>query len=69
MGFSINSTVGELLENAETKAFLDKKMPELANHPALGMIRGMSLKAIAPFSNGKLTDEILATVDAELQKI
>lgn len=69
MGFSIDSTVGDLLENAGTRAFIEKTMPELVNHPAMGMIRGMSLRAIAPFSNGKLTDEILTTVDAALQKI
>lgn len=69
MGFSIDSTVGELLDNPATRAFIDKKMPELASNPAIGMARGMSLRAVAAYSGGKLTDEILAAVDIELRKL
>ena len=69
MAFSTNSTVKELLDNPQTRAFLEERMPELINHPALGMIKSMSLKAIAPFSGGKLNDEVLATIDEALQKL
>ena len=69
MPYSTESTVKELLDNAQTRAFIEEKMPELLTHPALGMIRGMSLRAIAPFSGGKLNDEALAAIDEALQKL
>lgn len=69
MGLSTNSTVKELLDNPRSRAFMEEKMPELLKHPALGMIRGMSLRAIAPFSDGKLNDETLASIDEALQKL
>lgn len=69
MTFSTHSTVKELLDNPQTRAFLEEKMPELLIHPALSMIRGMSLRAIANFSDGKLNDEVLASIDEALQKL
>jgi len=69
MAFSINSTVAELLENPATLAFIEANMAELPNHPMLSMIKGMPLKALAPFSEGKLTDEVLERIDAELAKL
>lgn len=38
-------------------------------HPMLGMIKGMPLRALAPFSEGRLTDEVLAKLDVELAKL
>jgi len=69
VAYSINSTVAELLDNPATLAFIEKNMAELPNHPMLGMIMNMPLKALAPFSEGKLTDEVLAQIDAELAKL
>ena len=69
MAYSIDSTVGELLDNAAPRAVIDKHMPEFAANPQIGMARGMSLKMVAGFSGGMITNEILATVNAELQKL
>ena len=68
MPFSIHSTIGELMDNADTRAFIETHMAELAHHPMLGLAKQMSLKALAPFSGGKLTDATLAQIDAELRK-
>jgi|GEM_PF-217333 len=43
-------------------------MPELPNHPMLGMMNSMPLEALAPLSEGKLTAEVLANIDVELGK-
>jgi hypothetical protein len=67
MAFSVDSTLRELMENPSTHEFLEKNMPELLQHPALSMIRNMSLRQIAPFSEGKLTDEVLAQIDENLK--
>lgn len=69
MTFSINSTIEDLLANPATLAFIEKNMPELPSHPMLAMIKRMPLKALAPFSEGKLTPEVLANIDTELAKL
>jgi hypothetical protein len=69
MAYSIDSTVGELLDNAAPRAVIDKHIPEFATNPQIGMARGMSLKMVAGFSGGMITNEILATLNAELQKL
>ena len=44
-------------------------MPGMASHPQIGMARsmGLSLKAVAGFSGGKITGAMLDAVAAELQ--
>ena len=69
MGFSIDSTVGELLDNPLSRAFIDQHMPELPTHPMLAMARSMPLRAIAPFSGGKLSPDVLNWIQAEFQKM
>lgn len=69
MAYSIDTKIGELLDNAGPRAVLDKIMPELATNPQIGMARGMSLKMAAGYSGGKITQEILDLVNAELAKV
>ena len=69
MGFSIDSKVGELLDNAAPRAIIDKLMPELATNPQIGMARGMSLKMIAGFSGGTITKDMLAAGNEDLAKV
>jgi hypothetical protein len=61
MAFSIDTPIGELLDNPDTLAVLDRHMPGLSTNPQIGMARsmGLSLKAVAQFSGGKITDELL----------
>jgi len=66
MAFSIDSKVGELLDNPQTKAVLDKHMPELATNPQIAMARNFSLKMVAGFSGGKITPDMLSAVNADL---
>lgn len=69
MAFSIESKVGELLDNPATKAVLDKHLPELATNPQVAMARNFSLKMVAGFSGGKITPEILEAVNTDLAAI
>ncbi len=68
MAYSVKSKISDLLSNPDTLAFIEKNMPELPEHPMLAMIKSMPLEALAPFSEGKLTDEVLAKIDVELGK-
>ena len=47
----------------------DADLPGIANHPSYDMFKGMSLRAVQPMSNGKLTDEALKKTEADLAAI
>jgi len=66
MGFSTQTTVGELLDNETTKAILEEVLPGIASHPQIGMARGMSLAMAAQFSGGLISQEALEKIDAAL---
>jgi hypothetical protein len=68
MTFTTDSSVDDLLNDETARAILDKHMPGIAAHPQIGMARsmGLSLKAVAGFSGGKITDEMLGAVANEL---
>jgi hypothetical protein len=69
MSFSIESKLGDLLDNETTKAVLEKHMPGISTHPQIGMGKGFALSMVAKFSGGMITDEMLANVDADLKAL
>ncbi|OGO33260.1 MAG: hypothetical protein A2Z16_17620 [Chloroflexi bacterium RBG_16_54_18] len=46
MKFTLDSTLGELIDNPQAKAVLDQQLPGVSTHPLVAMARGMSLNAI-----------------------
>jgi hypothetical protein len=58
--------IGTLLDDPASKAVIDKHLPELATNPQIDMARPMSLKAVQPYAADKITDEVLAKIDADL---
>ncbi|MBL8378874.1 MAG: hypothetical protein JNM79_13465 [Burkholderiales bacterium] len=71
MPYSIDTSIVDLLDNPAPRAVIDAHMPALAGNPQIGMARnmGLSLKVIAGFSGGRITDEMLAAVGADLAKL
>ena len=69
MGFSINSTLKDLLADEKAKAILDRQQPGWTDDPQLQQAMGMTLKEIAGYSQGQVTDEMLKEVDEELGKL
>ncbi len=67
--FNLDTPIGELLANEAAKAVLDKELPGLTQLPQLEMIKGLGLKQLQPYSDGKLTDELLAKTEASLAAI
>ncbi len=63
------TTIGDLIDNAATKAVLEKHLPALIGNPQMEMARSMTLKQIQGFAGDALSDEILAKVDADLAAI
>jgi hypothetical protein len=69
VAFSIQSTLGELLDNEATLAILEKHLPGIAGHPQIGMGRGFGLAMVAQFSGGMITPEALEKIEADLQAL
>lgn len=67
--FNLDTPIGELLANEAAKVVLDKELPGLTQLPQLEMIKGLGLKQLQPYSDGKLTDELLAKTEASLAAI
>jgi hypothetical protein len=67
--FSADTPIGDLMADARAKAVLDTHTPGIDKHPMYEMIKGMSLRQVQPYSEGKITDEILAQIDKDLAAI
>lgn len=66
MTFSIESKIGLLLDNPQSKVILDLHVPGLATHPQIAFAREMTLRAVIPFSAGAVTEEKVLAVQAAL---
>ncbi len=67
--FSIDTPVEVLVADARAKAVLDKYLPGIDQHPAYDQFRALSLRTLAPFSQGMITEEMLTKIDADLTAI
>jgi hypothetical protein len=67
--FNLDTPIEVLAADEKAKAVLMTDLPELLPHPSYEMFKGMSLRGVQPYSNGQLTDEILAKVEAHLAAI
>lgn len=46
MEFTLDTTLGTILDDPQAKAILDKQLPGVSTHPLVGMAKGMSLNMI-----------------------
>ena len=60
------SSVEQLLADAKAKPIVEKHIPGIAEHPSYEMFKGMTLVELKPFSEGVITDDILAAIKSEL---
>ena len=63
------TTIGVLLEDPAAKAILDKHIPGMTDNPSISMAAGMTLKALQAMAGDKVTDEMLAAVDADFKAL
>jgi hypothetical protein len=66
--YSSQSLIGELLDNAETKAVLNKYIPQVVSNPMIDQGRSFPLVGITQFVP-ELTPAMLSTIDADLAKV
>jgi para-nitrobenzyl esterase len=65
MAFTTDSKVGVLLENPDTKAVLDKHLPDFSPNPLVRAAHNIALKQVLAYS-GNVTPNQLAAIDADL---
>jgi hypothetical protein len=61
-----NTSIGDLLADANAKAVLEKDMPALIAYPGLDQIKGMTLRAISVYPEAQLDDTKLAAIQKDL---
>lgn len=67
--FTIDTPIEALMADERAKAAVSAHLPGIDQHPAYGQFKSLSLKAVAPFSQGLITDEVLAKIAADLAAI
>jgi len=71
MAFTLDTTLGEILDNPQAKAILEQYAPGASTHPMVAMAKGMSLKMILSFPQAAqlgLTKEKAEEILAEINK-
>ena len=65
---TIDSPIESLMADAQAKAIVVKHFggQDVSAHPMYEDFKAMSLKAVAPFSQGMVTDEMIAAIEADL---
>jgi hypothetical protein len=67
-GFSVEKTpIGDIVKNDKAKAALEAAIPTISQY--YDQIATMTLKQVQPMSQGALTDEMLAKVQAAFDQI
>ena len=67
--FNTASPIGTLLDHPAARAVLQKHIPEMLAAPELSLAKAMSLEQVAPFTQGLLSEEMLARINEDLAKV
>ena len=68
--YSTSSTeIGTLLDDPAARALLDKHVPGMTTNEQVDMARAMTMKDIQQYSPDKITDKVLADLDADFAKL
>lgn len=72
MAYTLDSTVGAILDDLHAVEILEQKIPGISKNPMIGMARGMTLRAIVTMPQAKqagITEEVVEGVLAEINKL
>ena len=69
--FTIDTPIEVLMADERAKTVVAKHFNgmDIAQHPNYEQFKSLSLKAVAPFSQGLITEEMLAKISADLAAI
>jgi hypothetical protein len=71
MAYTLDTKVGELLEDTRAVEILEKYVPGVSRNPMVGMASGMTIKALLAMPQAKqygITEEKVKTVLEEINK-
>jgi len=72
MAYTLDTTLGQLLDDPRAKPIIDRHLPGLATNPLLGMVKGVSLNMVLSMPQAAqfgLTKEKAEAMLAEINKI
>jgi hypothetical protein len=69
MAYTLDSKVGEILDDPKAKEVVEKYAPGLANNPMVGMAKGMSLRSILNMPQAKQAGVTQEQVEKVLSEI
>lgn len=72
MAITLDTTLGEILDNPQAKAVLDQQLPGVSTNPMIAMARGMTLNMILAMPQAAqlgLTKEKAEAILAEINKL
>jgi parvulin-like peptidyl-prolyl isomerase len=67
--FSLDTPIETLMADDRAKAVLLANLPGIDQHPAYEQFKALSLTTLAPFSQGMITEEMLAKIGTDLAAI
>ncbi len=67
--FTIDTPIETLMADPEAREVVLAEIPDLEANPYYPQIKAMSFKMVQPYSQGMLTDEMLANIAAGLAEI
>jgi hypothetical protein len=72
MKFTLDTKLGVLLDNPQAKPIIEKYLPGVSTNPMVGMVKGMTLKALLATPQAAqfgITKEKVETVLVEINKV
>jgi hypothetical protein len=67
--FNLDTPLQDIVADEKGKAVIEKHFPGMIALPEYEMFKAISLTQLQPYSNGKITDEMLAATAADLAEI
>lgn len=68
--YNVEATdIGTLLDDPAARAIVDKHLPGFTSNGQIDMARGMTLKSVQQYAPDMVTDQALAGIQAELNKL
>jgi hypothetical protein len=72
MAYTLDTTVGTLLDDTGAVKIFEKHVPGISTNPMIGMAKGMTLKSLLAMPQAKqfgITEEMVKKVLAEVNKL
>ncbi|MBI5294311.1 MAG: hypothetical protein HY869_02465 [Chloroflexi bacterium] len=72
MAYTLDTKVGEILDNTGAVKILEKHVPGISKNPMIGLAKGMTLKSLLAMPQAKqagLTEDMVKQVLAEINAL